>query len=51
MHSFLEKRYEYWASQWELFISKATTLKEKILQSFDFLVYISEKKTSEDVAF
>ncbi|AVF50109.1 TetR/AcrR family transcriptional regulator [Elizabethkingia anophelis] len=49
--AFLEKRYEYWASQWELFISKATTLKEKILQSFDFLVYISEKENFRGCSF
>ncbi|PUB24740.1 TetR family transcriptional regulator [Elizabethkingia sp. YR214] len=48
---FLNKRYEYWSSQWEIFISKATGRKEKILMSFDFLIYMNEKENFRGCSF
>ncbi len=48
---FLNRRYEYWSSEWLLFISGAKNLKEKILKSFDFLIYMNKKKISEDAVF
>ncbi len=42
---FLERRFEYFVSELEAYTSKASTLKIKLLISFDFLnIYESERK-------
>ncbi|HFK5504952.1 TetR/AcrR family transcriptional regulator [Elizabethkingia anophelis] len=48
---FFKKRYKYWCLQWEFFILKATNLKEKILMSFDFLMYMNDKEDFRGCSF
>lgn len=48
---FLNRRYEYWVSELEKFISEAATLEEKILKSFDFLIYMNEKEDFRGCSF
>lgn len=48
---FLNRRYEYWSSEWLLFISGAKNLKEKILKSFDFLIYMNKKEDFRGCSF
>ncbi|SIT03062.1 transcriptional regulator, TetR family [Chryseobacterium ureilyticum] len=48
---FLNRRYEYWVSELEKFISGAQNLEEKILKSFDFLIYMNEKEDFRGCSF
>ncbi|MDV3950288.1 TetR family transcriptional regulator [Elizabethkingia anophelis] len=48
---FLNQRYKYWSSQWETFIAKSSGQKEKILMSFDFLMYMNEKENFRGCSF
>lgn len=48
---FLNKRYDYWVSELEKFISEAKTPEEKILKSFDFLIYMNEKEDFRGCSF
>ncbi len=48
---FLNKRYHYWVSELEKFISDASTSEEKILKSFDFLVYMNKKEDFRGCSF
>lgn len=48
---FLNKRYDYWISEFEMFISGALTSEEKILTSFDFLIYMNEKENFRGCSF
>ena len=40
----LHKRFDYWMLELENFTQAAYSLKEKILKSFDFLIYMNEKR-------
>ncbi|UTX49090.1 TetR/AcrR family transcriptional regulator [Chryseobacterium sp. MA9] len=48
---FLNKRYDYWASELEQFTSEANTVQEKILKSFDFLVDMNEREDFRGCSF
>lgn len=48
---FLNKRYDYWASELEQFTSEAKTVQEKILKSFDFLVDMNEREDFRGCSF
>ncbi|OCA76839.1 TetR family transcriptional regulator [Chryseobacterium contaminans] len=48
---FLNQRYDYWASELEKFISGTSTPEEKILKSFDFLIYMNEKEDFRGCSF
>lgn len=48
---FLNKRYAYWVSELESFISGAQSLEEKFLKSFDFLIYMNEKEDFRGCSF
>ncbi len=48
---FLNTRYDYWASELENFTSDTKTVQEKILKSFDFLVYMNEKEDFRGCSF
>ncbi len=41
---FLHRRFDYWMLELENFIKDASSLKERIFRSFDFLIYINEKE-------
>lgn len=49
--AFLNKRYDYWSSEWEKFTSGAHTPREKVFQSFDFLMYMNEKENYRGCSF
>ncbi|MYY43922.1 TetR/AcrR family transcriptional regulator [Elizabethkingia anophelis] len=49
--AFLEKRYEYWVSKWDQYISTASSQNEKILKSFDFLIYMNERENFRGGSF
>ncbi|MDV4042176.1 TetR family transcriptional regulator [Elizabethkingia anophelis] len=49
--AFLESRYKYWISEWSQFTSTASDRNEKILKSFDFLVYMNEKENFRGGSF
>ncbi|HFK5504984.1 TetR/AcrR family transcriptional regulator [Elizabethkingia anophelis] len=49
--AFLERRFKYWTSQWEFYISTALTQKDKILKSFDFLMYMNDKEDFRGCSF
>ncbi|AZA93568.1 HTH-type transcriptional repressor nemR [Chryseobacterium nakagawai] len=48
---FLNKRYDYWVSELKKFISGALGSEEKILKSFDFLMYMNEKENFRGCSF
>lgn len=48
---FLNKRYHYWISELEKFISSASTPEEKVLKSFDFLVHMNKKEDFRGCSF
>ncbi|WP_426478233.1 TetR/AcrR family transcriptional regulator [Chryseobacterium sp. CBSDS_008] len=48
---FLNKRYDYWASELEKFTSSAETVSEKILKSFDFLIDINKREDFRGCSF
>lgn len=48
---FLNKRYDYWASELEQFTSEAKTAQEKILKSFDFLIDMNEREDFRGCSF
>lgn len=48
---FLDKRYAYWVSELESFVSGAQTPEEKFLKSFDFLIYMNEKEDFRGCSF
>jgi AcrR family transcriptional regulator len=48
---FLDKRYAYWVSELESFVSGAQTLEEKFLKAFDFLIHMNEKEDFRGCSF
>lgn len=48
---FLNRRHDYWVSELEKFISGASSPEEKILKSFDFLIYMNEKEDFRGCSF
>ncbi|MDM1555171.1 TetR/AcrR family transcriptional regulator [Chryseobacterium indologenes] len=48
---FLNKRYDYWVSELEKFISGTLSAEEKILKSFDFLIYMNKKEDFRGCSF
>ncbi|MFC4687723.1 TetR/AcrR family transcriptional regulator [Epilithonimonas pallida] len=48
---FLNKRFDYWVSELENFTKPASSLREKILSSFDFLMYMNEKENFRGCSF
>ncbi|KFF74828.1 TetR family transcriptional regulator [Chryseobacterium sp. P1-3] len=48
---FLDKRYAYWISELENFISGAQTVEERFLKSFDFLIFMNEKENFRGCSF
>lgn len=48
---FLQKRYDYWVSELEKFTSGASTVEEKILSSFDFLIHMNAKEDFRGCSF
>lgn len=48
---FLHKRFDYWMLELENFTQTAPSLKEKILKSFDFLIYMNEKENFRGCSF
>nr|WP_315035421.1 TetR/AcrR family transcriptional regulator [uncultured Chryseobacterium sp.] len=48
---FLNKRFDYWVSELEDFISDAQTVEEKFLKSFDFLIYMNKKEDFRGCSF
>ncbi|WP_223599026.1 TetR/AcrR family transcriptional regulator [Chryseobacterium sp. GVT01B] len=48
---FLNKRYDYWASELEQFTSETKTVQEKMLKSFDFLVDMNKREDFRGCSF
>lgn len=48
---FLQKRYDYWVSELEKFTSGTSTVEEKILSSFDFLIHMNAKEDFRGCSF
>ncbi|MDC8100624.1 TetR/AcrR family transcriptional regulator [Chryseobacterium rhizosphaerae] len=48
---FFNKRFDYWVSELENFISDAQTMEEKFMKSFDFLIYMNEKEDFRGCSF
>lgn len=48
---FLNQRFDYWVSELENFTKGTTSLKEKILKSFDFLMHMNEKENFRGCSF
>ncbi|REC47432.1 TetR/AcrR family transcriptional regulator [Chryseobacterium pennipullorum] len=48
---FLDKRYAYWVSELQNFISDAETVEEKFLKSFDFLIHMNKKENFRGCSF
>lgn len=48
---FLNKRFDYWVSELENFTKPTSSLREKILSSFDFLMYMNEKENFRGCSF
>ncbi|MBM7420241.1 MULTISPECIES: TetR/AcrR family transcriptional regulator [Chryseobacterium] len=48
---FLNQRFDYWVSEFENFRKGTTSLREKILKSFDFLMYMNEKEDFRGCSF
>lgn len=48
---FLNKRYDYWVSELEIFTSAAETLQEKFQKSFDFLIDMNEREDFRGCSF
>lgn len=48
---FLHNRFAYWGSEYEKFVAESLDLKEKIIKSFDFLIYMNEKENFRGCSF
>lgn len=48
---FLKVRHEYWFGELNHFIAKEKSLKSKIINAFDFLVYMNEKENFRGCSF
>ncbi|MCQ9640899.1 TetR/AcrR family transcriptional regulator [Chryseobacterium sp. WG14] len=48
---FFNKRFDYWISELEKFTSDAQTIGEKLIKSFDFLIYMNEKEDFRGCSF
>ncbi|MDR2235226.1 MAG: TetR/AcrR family transcriptional regulator [Chryseobacterium sp.] len=48
---FLHRRYDYWVSELVNFTSGSADLKDKLLKSFDFLMYMNEKENFRGCSF
>lgn len=48
---FLKRRYDYWVSELVSFTSGAVDLKDKLMMSFDFLMYMNKKEDFRGCSF
>ncbi len=48
---FLKRRYDYWVSELVSFTSGAADLKDKLIKSFDFLIYMNKKENFRGCSF
>lgn len=48
---FLKRRYDYWVSELVSFTSGAVDLKDKLMMSFDFLIYMNKKEDFRGCSF
>lgn len=48
---FLNVRHEYWFSELNTFLAKEKDLKSKVINAFDFLIYMNEKENFRGCSF
>ncbi len=48
---FLHKRFTYWGREYEKFVFESTDLKDRIVKSFDFLIYMNDKENFRGCSF
>lgn len=48
---FFNRRFDYWVSEFQNFISDAQTIEEKFLKAFDFLIYMNKKEDFRGCSF
>lgn len=49
--AFLNARHEYWFSELITYVSKSKSLKKRILNAFDFIIYMNEKEDFRGCSF
>lgn len=49
--AFLNKRHDYWNAQLAEYCATASTVKDRILKAFDFIVYMNEKESFRGCSF
>lgn len=48
---FLHNRFIFWESEYEIFVSESSDIKDKIIRSFDFLIFMNHKENFRGCSF